>query len=225
MKNCTYFVNSSGLAGPEPCLTPGYGFRRDGAWRGQPLPEFAAGLLVDDRFLPDRRGLTAALRSLAQWKGLLIFDLERPRHPMLAQLIAGLEEKALVIPPAYADLPHAAALVGPWQGKQSFESWLSACRERFGALMLDGAPLRSRAAPSACWEPWKGPLPARGFLCQGLGVIHRRQDDGSILFWDTRETYARRLKDLKLPVILFRQDWEVLPKMELDFASRDCYNG
>ena len=229
MKKCTFYVNSPGASARTPVLAAGCGFRQDGAWRGQPLPE-AAGLLVDDRFLPDRRGLAAALRSLAQWQGLLVFDFERPRHPLLAELIAGLGEKELAVPPAYGELPHTAVLVGPWPGGGSFDVWISACRERYGALILDGAPLRCRAAPGCAWTPWEGPLPAQGFFCRGLGAMHRRMEDGAILFWDTRETLTDRYRQGELPVILFLEDWERLPETKdrdrpsekaLDFYGRD----
>ena len=191
-------------------LAGGFGFTEAGLWRGGALPEGTAGLIVDDRFLPDRRGLEAARRALGGRKELLIFDFERSPSPLSAELIRDLAGARAVLPPAWAALPHEAVLIGPWTGEAPFPRWLAAQRERYGPVILDGLPLRAAAAPGGNWAPWTGSLPETGFPCPGLGCLHRRMEDGRILFWDNRETLTARIRTADVPVIVFSEDWERL---------------
>ena len=128
MKNCIYFVEkpefsrnpaaeASGPASaaarrpPESALlVRGYGFTPEGFWRPQPLPAGAAGLLLDDRFLPNRQGRELCLQALSAWDGLILLDLERrpgPGTAALAEALARLgRPERIVLPPAWAKLPH-----------------------------------------------------------------------------------------------------------------------
>lgn len=216
MKTCVYFAESMELSSGPTHLALGYGFHPTGLWRNLPLPAGAAGLVVDDRFAPDRRGAAAARQALSAWEGLVIFDFERPRQPLLAELITALAGREVVLPPAWAGLPHGAVLIGPWRGGGSFANWLQAQRRRYGRVVLDGAPLRHRAVPGRSWTPWSGSLPARGFSCPGPGCLHCRRSDGSVLFWDTRQTLMARLEAADVPSIVFRSDWDVLEEEEAD---------
>ena len=166
--------------------------------------------MVDDRFLPDRRGAEAARRALGRWKGLVICDFEGAPSPLLSELVKALAGARVVLPPAWAALPHAAVLVGPWTGELPFSRWLENQRARYGEIVLDGLPLRAAAAPGGPREPWPGSLPAMGFPCPGLGSLHRRLPDGRVLFWDTRETVKARICAAGIPVIVFSEDWERL---------------
>jgi hypothetical protein len=193
----------------EEKLAAGCGFTEAGLWRNFSLSE-ETGIILDDRFLPDRRGLAAARRALADWEGLLICDFERSPAPLPAELVKALAGAQVVLPPAWADLPHAAVLIGPWTGEVPFPRWLEAQRARYGAVVLDGLPLRAAAAPGRAREPWPGPLPETGFPCPGLGCLHRRLEDGRVVFWDTRETLAARICAAGVPVIVFSEDWDKL---------------
>ena len=175
-----------------------------------PTGEGWAGIIIDDRFLPERRGLAAARRALEGWKGLLICDFERDPSPLSVELVRSLSGARVVLPPAWAALPHAAVLVGPWTGEVSFSRWLKDRQARYGALVLDGLPLRAAADPGGSWEPWTRPLPGHGFPCSGLGCLHRRLPDGRIVFWDTQKTLLERIKTAGVPVIVFSEDWEQL---------------
>lgn len=189
-------------------LIPGFGFTEGGLWRARPVPAGTAGLIVDDRFPPDRRGLAAARQALAERKELLIFDFERPPSPLLAELLRALGGKRAVLPPAWAALPHAAVLIGPWTGERPFPRWLEAQRNCYGRVILDGAPLRAAAAPGGPRRLWEGPLPEQGFPCPGLGCLHRRLEDGTVLFWDTAQTLSARLAAAEVPAVVFRADWD-----------------
>lgn len=210
MKNCIYFVENSSGGGRRPALRPGFGFREDGSWRGRPLPAEADGVLVDDRYLPDRRGLETALRILGDWRGPIVLDLERPFSPLLGRLVQALSGADAVVPPAYAGLSNAPVLVGPWPGGGSFAAWMDRQRARYGAAVLDAAPLYCRAVPGGPWEGRTGPVPERGFPCPGAGCLHRRDRDGALWFWDTQETLAARCAAAGVPCIVFAADWEAL---------------
>ena len=192
-------------------LSVGHGFTAEGLWRNKPLPTDRAGLVIDDRFLPNRSGMLAALRALEAWNGIVVLDLERPRCALLAELVKSLPDKRLVLMPSYADLPHTAVLVGPWRGERGFSRWLSIQRERFDHVVLDAVPLRIQVRPGGFRGPWTKLLPERGYPCFGLDCLHCRLPDGSILFWDTRQTLRARLEKAGIPVILFRTDWDAIP--------------
>ena len=191
-------------------LAGGFGFTAAGFWRGLPIPEAAAGLLVDDRHPPNPRGLEAARAALAGWEGLVVLDFEKPPAPWAAALADGLDPARLIVPTACADLPHGALLAGPWRGNGSFRKWLAALRERYGPLVLDGAPIRAAARPGGAWTPWQGPLPGTGFPCPGPGCLHRRRSDGTLVFWVSRETLAARCAAAGTPVIVFEADLAAL---------------
>ena len=194
----------------EEALAGGFGFTEAGLWRQLPFREETTGLIIDDRFLPEGRGIEAARRALAGWTGLVICDFERPPSRLLTELAEALAGAQTVLPPAWAALPHGAVLVGPWMGETPFPRWLAEQRARYGAVVLDGLPLRAAAAPGGAWKPWTGPLPETGFPCPALGCLHRRLPDGRLLFWDTRETLAGRIRSADVPVIVFSEDWERL---------------
>ena len=209
MKTCVYFAETGEKQGAVPWLALGYGFTAAGLWRRMPLPETAAALVLDDRFLPEPQGLEEARRVLDTWPGALLLDFERPPVPRLLALQAELAGRDLAVPPAYAAGPHSAVLTGPWIPGPSFSRWLEAQRKRWGPLVLDGAPVRCLCKPGATPIPWEGPLPEQGFPC-GSGCLHRRMEDGALLFWDTRESLLRRAEEAGLPFLIYRQDWEAL---------------
>lgn len=211
MKNCMYFVNYTKKAVTAPLLEAGYGFRPDGGWRQKPLPDGADGILIDDRCLPSRRGTEAALAALAQWSGTILLDFERPPVPELLALVRSLPCGRLVCPPCLAELPHAAVLTGPWPGNGGFLRWLAQQQARFGAVVLDAVPLRRRARPGCAREPLEAPPPERGFFCPGALCLHRRLADGSLLFWDTKQSLTARCRAAGVPCVVFEQDWYALP--------------
>ena len=192
-------------------LSAWYGFTAEGLWRNKPLPPKETGILIDDRFLPNRFGILEALRALEAWNGIVILDFERPHEGLLSNFAKSLSGKRLVLPPAYADLTCDAVLVGPWRAECDFPGWLSSRRERFGHVVLDAAPLRVRCRPGGCRIPWTKPLPERGYPCPSLGCLHLRLPDGSILFWDTEQTFLARLNKAGNPLILFLSDLDALP--------------
>ena len=210
MKTCVYFAETGENRGSEPWLALGYGFTEAGRWRRRPLPETGAGLVLDDRFLPGPQGLEEALEALKAWPGALVLDFERSPAPLLTALQEELGGRDLAVPPAYAGGPHRAILAGPWQPGQPFSPWLEAQCRRWGALVLDGAPVRCLCRPGSAPGPWEGPLPEEGFPC-GSGCLHRGMEDGALLFWDTRQSLLRRAREAGFPFVIHRQDWERLP--------------
>ncbi len=210
MKKCIYFVSNSGACPEEPRLRRGYGFLRDGGWRPAELPLDAEGVIVDDAFLPSQRGLDEAIRFLNAWNGVILLDFERAGASRLSQLAAALAGKEVVVPPAYAACPHSAILIGPWSGRGAFSRWLHACQARYGAVVLDGAPLRTLMRPGGGCALWCAPLPDSGFPCAGALCLHRRNADGSVLFWDTKQTLTVRSDSAEVPVVVFQEDWSAL---------------
>lgn len=210
MKNCVYFAKNQKIPEEGFSLARGYGFTAEGLWRCRPINSNKYGLIIDDLCLPSRAGIAAACRALAEWRGLIVLDFERPRVGALAELARSLTGRRVVLPPPYADLSHEAVLVGPWQGECRFSNWLTLQRKRYGAVVFDAAPLRVQCFPGGCRRAWTGTLPAKGFPCAGLGCLYRRLSDGSILFWDTRQTLSARLSSAGVPVIMFRADWAAL---------------
>lgn len=214
MKTCIYFAENLRNCREAASFVPGFGFSADGLWRSVPLPSRADGILIDDRRLPNRLGLAAAIRALREFEGVIVLDFERRRVPALAELTNGLRGKRLVIPPAYADLPHEAILIGPWQGESGLSHWLSCQREKYGSVMLDALPLCLQCYPGGRRKQWRHAVPESGFFNPALSCLHRRLCDGSILLWDTRQTLHARLEQACVPAILFRSDWEALPEGE-----------
>ena len=192
-------------------LSVGHGFTAEGLWRNKPLPTEGAGILMDDRFPPIRSGMLSALRTLEAWDGIVVLDFERQRSGLLPELVKALSGKRLILPPSYADLSHSSVLVGPWQGACEFTRWLAVQRERFGHVVLDAAPLRVQCRPGGFRRPWTNLLPEGGYPCFGLGCLHCRLPDGSILFWDTVQSFRARLNMADIPFILFRSDLDTLP--------------
>ena len=211
MKKCLYFAENQFFSDTSTSLWVGYGFHSDGMWRKTPIPFEKSGLMIDDRFLPNRVGLTEAIHTLSDWQGLIVLDFERPYSAILADFVFLLAGKRLILPPTYSNAQHEAVIVGPWQGDIGFSDWLSIQKEKYGKIVLDGFPLRVQCSPGGHRLPWNGPLPNPGFPCIGLGCIHRRLSDGSFLYWDTMQTLAARLEAADVPFILFCSDLEALP--------------
>ncbi|MBO4212083.1 MAG: hypothetical protein J5878_05460 [Oscillospiraceae bacterium] len=211
MKKYLYFLKASETPPDCPRLQRAYGFRPDGSWCGLPLPRDAAGLVLEDRCLPSPGGLAAALKALSGWEGLLLLDFERPPTPLLIRLAQDLAGRTLIVPPSYAAWPHRAILVGPWPGYGCFQTWLQRQQARWGSMVLDAAPIRLRASPGG-GRPmfWRGSLPQSGFPCPGAGCLHRRLEDGSVLFWDTAQTLTERCRDAGVPALVFSEDWAAL---------------
>jgi len=190
---------------------PGLGFRADGSWRKTTLPLEKSGLMINDRFFPNRAGICDAIHALSDWHGLIVLDFERPFSELLADFAYRLAGKRVLLPPTYFNLPHEAVIIGPWKGKLPFPNWLTIQKKRYGKIVLDAYPLCLRCAPGGRSLPWYGALPSTGFPCPGLGCMHCRISDGSILYWDTRKTLEERLNSTGVPVILFSSDLEALP--------------
>lgn len=209
----TYIYTAENPGGAE--LAGGFGFTAAGLWRGGALPPGAAGLMLDDREPPSPRGLEAARAALRAWSGLVVLDFERPPDAWAEQLTRGLDPARVLLPPAFARLPHGAVLIGPWMGGGSFARWLTQQRERYGAVVLDGLPLRTAARPGGARTRWTGPLPDAGFPCPGAGCLHRRLEDGTLLFWDTEQTLRSRIEAAGVPVIVFEADWKRLPRQNI----------
>lgn len=207
MKKCFYFAENQKKISEAACMMPGFGFTADGLWRGIPLPMQEGGLLIDDRHLPNPSGIAAACRSLADWTGLIVLDFERKPAAPLAALARALSGKRVILPPSYAKLPHAAVLIGPWQGEAEFSRWLSQRRACYRHVVLDAMPLRVQCFPGGRRTRWRQKLPESGYPCPALGCLHRRLPDGSFLFWDTRQTLSARLAAAGVSAILFESDW------------------
>ena len=166
MKKCVYFASEGDIFPDRPGLALGFGFTPDGAWRRRPAPA-AEILAVDDRFAPGPAGLSEAARFLREWSGWVLWDLERPPRPEFSGLLRQFGPDRAVVPPAWSAIPHAAVLIGPYTPGRSFARWLEGQRERFGAVVLDGGPIRHRCGPGGRPLPWTGPLPAAGSACRG----------------------------------------------------------
>lgn len=214
MKKCFYFAENQKNISQAGMLLPGFGFRADGMWRSRALPAEGLGILLDDRWLPSRPGLEAACRSLSDWRGLIVLDFERSPKDPLVLLAKRLSGKRLVLPPSYVSLPHEAVLIGPWQAECGFFRWLQRSQAQFGRVVLDAAPVRLQCFPGGRRGKWRRPLPEVGYPCPALGCLHRRLSDGSVLFWDTRETLSARLAQAQIPAIVFQSDWDALPGKE-----------
>lgn len=213
MKTCVYFAaNSENF---QPCLTPGWGFDTAGGLRrGADAP--ADGVLLDDRFLPIRGAaadLTAALREVP----LVVCDFERTPTPALAELVQRLADagREVVVPEAWAELPHTAVLVGPYRPRVRFARWLAEKRKQYGALVLDAAPI-------SCFVPFGGaPESETGLtqsgeqsfsaaqerFCPGACCLCRETPTG-VIFRDTRQTLTARCEPV--PAIVFAEAWEAL---------------
>lgn len=225
METCIYFVEKpeflqSGRdrhAASRPSgarlLLRGAGFTAAGHWRAPP-PLPAAGLIVDDRFLPDRRGAAAALRALGDWPGLIVLDLERrpgPSTAVLGDTLARLPgPERIVLPPVWDFLPHGALLMGPRTAGLPLPQLPESPREALPCL-ADGPPLRHLARPGGPWVCWAGPLPEKGLPCPGPGCLQSRLPDGAVLLWDTKKTLTARCRAAGVPWIVFREDWDALP--------------
>lgn len=211
MKKCIYFVSNASDCPDGPRLWRDFGFDETGSWRPAAFPQDAQGVIVDDAFLPNPSGLDAAIRFLTAWNGVILLDFERAKTTALSQLAAALAGKEVVVPPAYAACPHSHVLIGPWNGCGSFSRWLRRCQARYGAVVLDGAPLRFQMRPGGKREGWSASLPEQGFPCPGAVCLHRRCKDGAILFWDTQQTLTLRSAAAEAPVVVFQEDWSALP--------------
>ena len=209
MKTCIYFAGNAEIPAPGPRLIPGWGFSEAGLWRRPPAAA-GDGLVLDDRFLPEPAALRPAAEAPRAAGCALICDFERPRSPLLAELLALLPAERLVVPEPYADLPHWEVLAGPYLPGISFSRWLQEKQARYGQVVLDAAPLRHRVLPGQAPEPFSGPLPEQGFPCPGAGCLARYQA-GALLLWDTRETLRRRCEAAGVPTIIFLSDWEKCP--------------
>ena len=226
METCIYFVEKTAFlqsgaaryADSRPVgvrlLLRGGGFTAAGHWRAPPLLPEAAGLIVDDRWLPDRQGAAAALRALEAWPGLIVLDLERrpgAAATTLEALLARLPEpERIVLPPVWEALPHGALLIGPRNSGLPLPGLPEAGMKALPCL-ADGPPLRHSARPGRPWAYWAGALPEAGLPCPGPGCLQKRLPDGAVLLWDTKKTLSARCRAAGVPWIVFREDWDALP--------------
>ncbi len=208
MKTCIYFAGNSELSVTGPTLSLGWGFSETGLRHPAPPPG-CAGIVLDDRRLPDRCLLDRAEAALRAQGGTVVCDFERPPDPVLEALLTRLRDLELAVPAQYAALPHAAVLTGPYRPDLPFRRWLEAQRAKYGPILLDGAPIRHRVRPGCPPEAWTGPVPEEGRFNPGAGCLTGRQD-GAFLFWDSRETLRPRCEAAGVPVILLWQEWEEL---------------
>ena len=209
MKKCVYFAADGEKYPGRPSLELGFGFTAGGNWRQRQAPRGEV-LAVDDRFPPNPAGLREALRFLRDWSGPILWDLERPPHPAFAALLRQVDPTRSVVPPAWRELPHGAVLVGPYLPGRSFPRWLAAQKARYGAVVLDGGPIRHRCAPGLPPLPWGGPLPEKGGLCAGAVCLCGRQA-GAFFFWDSRETLLRRCEAAEVPSVILGPEWAAIP--------------
>lgn len=212
MRNCIYFADNSELSVSEPVLLQDWGFNEAGLWRPRAVGT-AAGVIVDDRWLPSPRALDRAEEALRAVNGAVVCDFERPPEPLMEQLLQRLPTEELVVPPSYSHLPHGAVLVGPYLPGVPFRRWLAAQRAKYGPVVLDGAPIRHLVQPGCLPIVWKGPLPDSGLFNSGAVCLTCRRPEG-FLFWDDRNTLRRRCGTVEGPVILLQQEWERLLDME-----------
>ena len=205
MKNCIYFAANSEKFTPR--LTPGWGFDAAGGFR-RGAGGLADGVLLDDRFPPAQSAvaeLAAALRAAP----LVVCDFERAPTPALAELVRQLAAAGIetVVPAAWAELPHAAVLVGPYEPRGRFDRWLDRQRERYGPVVLDAAPISCFVPFCGAEEPDDpGSAPSERF-CPGAGCLCRETPAG-VFFRDTQQTLTARCEPV--PAIVFAEAWEAL---------------
>ena len=211
MPNFIYFSAEPENAADGPSLALGFGFTREGRWRPLPLPR-AEALAVDDRFLPAPAGLRQAEQALRAFGGLVVLDFERPLRPELLALADALQGFPVAVPPAYAGAPHMLVLVGPYAPGVPYHRWLLAQKETYGPVLLDLAPIRHLAAPGRQAAPCAGPLPEGGRYCAGAVCLYGLQPDGSVLFWDSRQTLLQRWQLSDAPALALRGEWKALPE-------------
>lgn len=213
MKNCVYFAANSEIFAPR--LAPGWGFDAAGGLRrGAGGP--ADGVLLDDRFPPKQAAvaeMAAALRAVS----LVVCDFERAPTPALAELVRRLAAagREVVVPAAWADLPHTAVVVGPYRPGVRFARWLAEKRKQYGALVLDAAPI-------SCFVPFGGApesetgvtqsgeqsfSAAQERFCPGACCLCRETPKG-VVFRDTRQTLTDRCRTV--PAVVFEEAWEAL---------------
>ena len=208
MEKFVYFASDRENFPEGARLALGFGFTPGGGWRPRPKPE-AEALAVDDRFAPNPTGLREAVRFLREWRGRILWDFERPPGAAFAALLESVGAGDCVLPPAWAALPHAAVLAGPHIPGLSFSRWLAGERERFGALVLDAAPIRHFCAPGCPPRPWTGALPETGLACPGAGCLWARTE-GGFLYWDTQRSLLRRCRAARIPAVVLLREWEAI---------------
>lgn len=204
MMNCIYFAC---WGGPEtagrPRLATGWCFDAagrpvvPGAGPGKP----AEGVLLDDRNPPALSSIPEAVRLLKRISGPIVCDFERPPSPAADALIRALAGRELIVPEAYAHLPHTAVLVGPYRPGIGFLRWLDEKKSRYGRVVLDGGEIACRVpVPALPSGPVLSPR-GEGFPCPGAMCRYRRSGD-SLVFFDTPQTLRSRAEAAGCPVIL-----------------------
>ena len=209
MKKTIYFASEREVFPDADRLALGFGFTPAGGWR-EGNRQGAAGVVLDDRYPPADSGLASAVRALEDWEGLILCDFEQPPAPALSSLLRRWEGRPVIVPEAWAELPHQAVLLAPYGPGVGFRRWLSARQARYGAVMLDGAPMGFRVPPGGAPVPAPPPEdPNAGWDCPGA-LCRCRREGGALRFWDTRETLSRRCRAAGVPVVVLRREWEDL---------------
>lgn len=176
----------------------GFSFSYDGSFFA---PEGYGNVwILDDRCLPSENGVQTAVRyfQCANYSALLC-DFERPRTPLLASLLSQLDKERLIVPPQYADLPHSAVFLPPYQPNKPFQTWLKHNRSRYGSIVLDmqpiGAPCRHGSYSNA-------------LCCNYLAEYQNGKQ--TFQFYDTPETFLRRIELASVPCITLQSEFSAL---------------
>ena len=221
MKKLIYFASEAAEDLPEARLALGFGFTPEGGWREGERGE-AAGLVLDDRYPPSEAGLAAAERALGDWAGCILCDFERPPEPGLIRLLRRWEGREVIVPEAWAAFPHRAVLLRPYAPGLGFRRWLERGQARYGAVVLDAAPIRCRIRPGQPAEtdpmsqeengaePGQPPSEGEGWDCAGA-LCRCRWENGELYFWDTRRTLIRRCRAAAVPAVILLREWLRLP--------------
>ncbi len=204
MMNSIYFADWIAPAPEGLWLRSGFCFDAAGRFVA-PVSAGGRGIILDDRHPPSAAGIREAAARLRDLGGVIVCDFERPPSPAAEELIRALADCEVVVPEAYAGLPHSAVLVGPYRPGIGFRRWLNEKKTRCGRVVLDGGEIRMRvglggSAP-APGDMSRAPGTAQDYPCSGAMCRYRREG-GEIVFFDTEETVLARARLAQCPVIL-----------------------
>lgn len=205
MMNSIYFADWGGgpAASGRPRLATGWCFDAAGL-PVVPGPRGAGdceGIILDDRNPPAKEAAAKTARLLETIRGPVICDFERPPAAGAEAVIRALAGREVVVPEAYAHLPHTAVLVGPYRPGIGFLRWMDEKKTRYGRVVLDGAKI---AYSVRMWgmraDVGIGPR-EESFRCPGAMCLYRREG-AAFVFFDTEKTLLERAEAAGCPVII-----------------------